>query len=84
MTTPATQARDLVRDRAASVAPAGYRRMWVGGQRHDDAPGYDLDDVVPGVTGPAAVTSAYTTVILAPGETARSTPRGDLLVDLEG
>jgi N-methylhydantoinase A len=64
--------------------PTGRRRMWVGEAWHDDVPVYDLAGLLPGValSGPAALASAYTTVIVAPGETARLTPRGDVLVDL--
>jgi N-methylhydantoinase A len=79
------QPADLVLEPATSLVATGNRRMWVGQQWQDAVPIYDMQDLRPGVTitGPAAVTSAFTTVILAPGETARSTSDGDVLIDLD-
>jgi hypothetical protein len=34
------------------------------------------------VTGPAAITGPFTTVIVGPGERAQATPQGDILIDL--
>ena len=41
--------------------------MWIGDGWHDDTPIYAMSDVLPGVTvtGPAAIRSPFTTVILA-------------------
>ena len=68
---------------ATDITTLGQRRMWVGDGWHDAAV-YDLDSVLPGVTvaGPAAVVSPFTTIILAPGETARSTSDGDVVIDI--
>lgn len=76
---------DLVLESATALEPTGHRRMWVGRQWHDAVPIFDMQDLRPGVTatGPAAVTSAFTTVVLAPGETARSTSDGDVLIQLD-
>lgn len=67
---------------ATEITPLGSRRMWVGDAWHDAAV-YDLDAVLPGVTvdGPAAIVSPFTTIILGPEETARSTPDGDVVID---
>ncbi len=58
--------------------------MWVGDAWHDAAV-YDLESVLPGVTvdGPAAIVSPFTTIILGPGETARSTADGDVVIEIE-
>jgi N-methylhydantoinase A len=68
---------------ATSIHPIGHRRMWVGGDWHDAVPLYDIADVGPGITltGPAAINSPFTTIILAPGERARPTPGGDILIE---
>ena len=68
---------------AKDITALGRRRMWVGDGWHDAAV-YDLDAVLPGVTveGPAAIVSPFTTIILAPGETARSTTDGDVVIDI--
>ena len=68
---------------AREIASLGRRRMWVGDGWHDAAV-YALDAVLPGVTvrGPAAIVSPFTTIILAPGETARSSTDGDLVIDV--
>jgi len=68
---------------AGGITALGRRRMWVGDGWHDAAV-YDLDAVLPGVTveGPAAIVSPFTTIILAPGETARSTTDGDVVIDI--
>jgi N-methylhydantoinase A len=70
---------------ATEVQPRGHRRMWVGDAWHESAV-YDMTDVLPGVTvtGPAAIVSPFTTIILAPGETARVTADGDVVIDIEG
>ena len=58
-----------------SIKPTGQRTMWVGDAWHDAAV-YDIDAVRPGVTvsGPAAIVSPFTTVILGPAEHAKATP----------
>ena len=73
--TPLPSARD--------ITALGRRRIWVGDGWHDAAV-YDLDSVLPGVTiaGPAAIVSPFTSIILAPGETARSTTDGDVVVEI--
>jgi N-methylhydantoinase A len=78
--------KDLQLDPASAIEPTGHRRMWIAEEWHEAAPLYDMDDVKPGVTitGPAAIKSAFTTVILAAGETARSTEQGDILIELNG
>lgn len=65
--------------------PIKTRRMWMAEQWHDDVPVYDAASFGPGFTlaGPAAVQSAFTTVVLSPGDIARCTPEGDILIDLE-
>jgi N-methylhydantoinase A len=75
---------DLILESAGSATPIGHRRMWIAEDWHDDAPVYDMNDVRPGVTitGPAGIKSAFTTVVLAPGETARATEQGDIIIDL--
>jgi N-methylhydantoinase A len=67
-----------------SIEPTGQRTIWVGDAWHDAAV-YDMDTVRPGVTvsGPAAIVSPFTTVILGPGEQVKATPEGDLLIELE-
>lgn len=77
---------DLALGAVTSLEPVGHRRMWVGDEWRDAVPVYDMEALLPGVVlqGPAAITSAYTTVILAAGETARATTEGDVLVDLGG
>jgi N-methylhydantoinase A len=58
--------------------------MWVGDAWHD-ADVYEMSAVLPGVTvaGPAAIVSPFTTIILGPGETARATRDGDVVIDIE-
>jgi N-methylhydantoinase A len=80
------QVDDLVLAPGDAPVPTGHRRMFAGDGWHDGVPVYALDDVRPGVpvAGPAALTSAFTTVVLAPGDVARVTPEGDVVIDLEG
>ncbi len=49
-----------------------------------DTPVYDAGQVLPGVeiAGPAAIQSAFTTVILRPGDVAKMLRNGDLLIDV--
>ena len=44
-----------------------------------------MDDVLPGITitGPAAITSSFTTIIVGPGESAWPTSNGDILIELD-
>jgi hypothetical protein len=58
--------------------------MWIDGAWRRSAPVYALDGLASGVpvAGPAAVTSAFTTAILHPGDVAAVAPSGDLLVEL--
>jgi N-methylhydantoinase A len=68
----------------AAVEPVGHRRIWVLEEWHDDAPVYEVDSLAAGSTvrGPAALQSAYTTMILAPGESATCLPDGNIRIDL--
>jgi len=61
--------------------PTGHRRMWAAGD-WQDAPAYDSTQLLPGqsVTGPAVLTSPFTTLVLRPGDRCEVTPDGDLLV----
>jgi len=54
----------------------GERRIWLRGWT--SVPVFDLDALAPGqaVAGPAIVESAMTTVLLRPGDRARTTPHG--------
>jgi N-methylhydantoinase A/oxoprolinase/acetone carboxylase beta subunit len=65
-------------------SPLGHRDMWAGDGWQRDAPYYDVASIRPGpsIEGPAAVQSPFTTVILRPGDTARVTDGGDLLIDI--
>ena len=69
---------------ATEIEPIGERRMWAG-DAWQQAAVYDMDAVLPGVTiaGPAAIVSPFTTIILGPGETARVSTDGDVLIDIE-
>lgn len=79
-----SQPADLVLERATSVEPSSRRRMYIGDAWHDDVPVYDMSAIRPGVTvsGPAAITGPFTTVIVGPGERAQATTDGDILIDL--
>jgi len=69
---------------ATDIGARGHRRMWVGDAWHDAAV-YEMAEVLPGVTvtGPAAVVSPFTTIILGPGEIAACTPAGDIVITLD-
>jgi N-methylhydantoinase A len=69
---------------ATSIEPIGRRDMWIAEGWRRATPVHDLADVVRGVTvtGPAAIKSPFTTVLLHPGDVAAVTPAGDLLVEL--
>ena len=43
-----------------------------------------MDELLPGVTvsGPAAIVGPFTTIIVGPGEFARATTDGDVLIEL--
>jgi N-methylhydantoinase A len=58
--------------------------MWIAEQWHDQVPVFAMEDLAPGhsINGPAAVKGAFTTVIVAPGEVATTTPQGDIVIDL--
>jgi N-methylhydantoinase A/oxoprolinase/acetone carboxylase beta subunit len=58
--------------------------MYIGDGWHDDVAVYEMAGVRPGVmvSGPAAITGPFTTVIVGPGERAQATPEGDILIDL--
>ena len=63
--------------------PRDRRRIHLGGWR--DAPIYDFDALAPGqgIKGPAIVESATTTVLLRPGDLARTTGLGWLDIAIE-
>jgi N-methylhydantoinase A len=69
---------------AGSIEPVSARRMWIAEQWHDQVPVFAMEDLAPGhsINGPAAVKGAFTTVIVAPGEVATTTPQGDIVIDL--
>jgi N-methylhydantoinase A len=69
---------------ATTIDPIAHRRMWIGESWHEAAPVYSMSDVLPGIaiSGPAAITSPFTTVILGPGEVANVTATGDILIEL--
>ncbi|HEX3900341.1 MAG TPA: hydantoinase/oxoprolinase family protein [Mycobacteriales bacterium] len=79
-----SQPVDLVLEKATVVEPASRRRMYIGDGWHDDVAVYEMAGVRPGVmvSGPAAITGPFTTVIVGPGERAQATPEGDILIDL--
>ncbi|HEY4928230.1 MAG TPA: hydantoinase/oxoprolinase family protein [Acidimicrobiales bacterium] len=65
--------------------PVGTRRMWLTDGWVDGAV-FDAGTLRPGATvsGPAVVTSPFTTLVLRPGDHCSMTPDGDLLVDVGG
>ena len=67
----------------AAPEPVGHRRMWLAGE-WTDGPVFDAASLRPGmaVTGPAVVTSPFTTLVLRPGDRCEPTADGDLLVDV--
>jgi N-methylhydantoinase A len=67
----------------AAPEPVGRRRMWLAGE-WTEGPVYDAATLRPGgvVTGPAVVTSPFTTLVLRPGDRCEPTADGDLLVDV--
>jgi len=64
--------------------PIGHRRIWVSEAWQDDAAVYDLEDLTSGATidGPAALQSAYTTMILQLGDRATCLPDGNIRIAL--
>ncbi|MDX6741466.1 hydantoinase/oxoprolinase family protein [Actinocorallia sp. A-T 12471] len=68
------------------VGPVGHRRIWAGERWHDRVPVYAMESLMSGfvIDGPAAIGGTFTTVILAPGDRARPTPTGDLLIEVAG
>jgi N-methylhydantoinase A len=67
----------------ADPQPIGTRRMWLA-DGWSDGPVYDAEALRPWATvsGPAAITSPFTTLILRPGDRCSMTSDGDLLVDV--
>jgi N-methylhydantoinase A len=63
--------------------PRGRRRTWLAGEWHD-APVYEAPALLPAmsISGPAVVTSPFTTLVLRPGDECGVTSDGDLLVDV--
>lgn len=68
---------------ATGLPSTGRRRMWVCGA-WCDAEVYDIEELLPGVTvsGSAALVGPFTTIIVGPGESARVTTDGDVLIEL--
>jgi N-methylhydantoinase A len=64
--------------------PVARRDLWVDGDWHRQAAVYDWADlsVGPTLTGPAAIQSPFTTVILRPGDEATLSVEGDLVIDV--
>ena len=62
--------------------PIGHRLIWVSEGWQDDAAVYDLEDLTSGATidGPAALQSAYTTMILQLGDRATCLPDGNIRI----
>jgi len=69
---------------SGSPEPVGARDIWLEGDWCRGAPVYEAATVRPGmsVAGPAAIQSAFTTVILRHGDVARPTDAGDLIVEV--
>ena len=65
--------------------PIGHRRIWVSEGWQDDAAVYDLEDLTSGATieGPAALQSAYTTIILQLGDRATCLPDGNIRIAID-
>jgi N-methylhydantoinase A len=61
--------------------PVGSRRLWADGW-HATAPAFRLDALGAGarVTGPAALSDRFTTIVLRPGDLATVQDHGDVLV----
>ena len=64
--------------------PVAYRRVYTGGEWHDDVPVYDGEALVPGpaIVGPAVIQSRFTALVLRPGDRAVVQPNGDALVSI--
>jgi N-methylhydantoinase A len=67
---------------ADALRESGTRRIWLG--QWMDAPVFDSADVHPGVSldGPAVVKSAFTTLVLRPGDRCHATAEGDFVIDV--
>jgi N-methylhydantoinase A len=75
---------DLVVAAASALEPVDRRRMWIADHWYDEVPIYDMDEVRPGLTisGPAAIKSPFTTIILGASEAAKATEQGDILIEI--
>ncbi len=64
--------------------PIGYRRVYTGGEWHEQVPVYDGEMLLPGpeFVGPAVVQSRFTALVLRPDDTAVVQPNGDVLVQV--
>ncbi len=61
-----------------------HRRLWVGDAWHDHAPVWDAAGLGTSsiVIGPGVIQSAFTTIVLRPGDAARVTADGDVVVEV--
>ena len=62
--------------------PIAYRRVYTGGEWHEQVPVYDGEVLLPGpeIVGPAVIQSRFTALVLRPGDIAALQPNGDALV----
>jgi N-methylhydantoinase A len=79
-----SQPAPLELDTAADLQPIKHRRMWLDNAWHDDVPVYDLATFPPGakLTGPVALQTPFTTLLVSPKDVVTCTPGGDALVEL--
>ena len=78
------QPSDVMVAERGPLEPVGHRTMWIAEAWRPAVPVYRFADMGGGSTidGPAAITSAFTTVILYPDDVATLTPHGDLVIEL--
>ena len=62
--------------------PIAHRRLYTGGEWHQQVPVYDGEKLQPGpkIVGPAVIQSRFTALVLRPGDIAALQPNGDALV----
>jgi N-methylhydantoinase A len=68
----------------AVPTPTSHRRVYAGTEWVDDVPVYAAETIGLGATiaGPALLQSAFTTVVLADGDTASALAAGDILIEV--
>jgi N-methylhydantoinase A len=71
-------------DPSDHLVPSGYRRVYAGREWFDEVPVYLAGTLgaEAQVTGPALIQSPFTTIVLGDGDTARTQPGGDILVEV--